>query len=237
MQDIEGTVTLVFYDSGAGHEDGTSPGASCDNPLICGDQAAETELDVAALIASWATGDALGAETCGGPTCTGGHPDGSAAGRPNAAWTAGYLLQLTLSTFVGAVAGVFSTGRRANRADDAVDAADEAVRTGWRVGPNDLDWRGTGRTAREAVAEAEARIGMPRADMEITEWARDANGKSFPVQWNGPNGAEINIDVGHLEAGPGVPHVGFQIGRRRSRGNGMRGHILLDDVRASRPQR
>ena len=59
--------------------------------------------------------------------------------------------------------------------------------------------------------------------------------KSFPVEWKGPNGAEVNIDVAHKgkikngqwTSGPDAPHVGWQVGKK---GDKVVGHIILDDV-------
>jgi toxin YxiD len=46
----------------------------------------------------------------------------------------------------------------------------------------------------------------------VTKWGRDANGKSFSVEWRAKNGAEVNIDIGHTKNGPDVPRIGYQTG-------------------------
>lgn len=106
--------------------------------------------------------------------------------------------------------------------------------TCWQPGPNDLDWRGAGKTWRSGVDEAFSRTGVSRDQFTITKWGRDANGKSFPVEWRAKNGAEVNIDIGHTTNGPEVPHIGFQTPGKRGGGGGIRGHILLDDVPVNR---
>ncbi|GCD83038.1 hypothetical protein PTHTG4_21010 [Parageobacillus thermoglucosidasius] len=63
----------------------------------------------------------------------------------------------------------------------------------------DLDFRGTGKTYRDALNEAFIRTGVPRTEFTVTKWGRDANGKSFPVEWRAKNG-------------PDVPHIGYQTG-------------------------
>ncbi|MEK4381932.1 polymorphic toxin type 47 domain-containing protein [Aeribacillus sp. FSL K6-2848] len=98
----------------------------------------------------------------------------------------------------------------------------------------DLDFRGTGKTYRDALNEAFIRTGVPRTEFTVTKWGRDANGKSFPVEWRAKNGAEVNIDIGHTKNGPDVPHIGYQTGGKRGGGGAIRGHILVDDVPANR---
>jgi RHS repeat-associated protein len=101
----------------------------------------------------------------------------------------------------------------------------------WRPGPNDVDWRGTGKGVREALDEAFKRTGVSRKD--VTKWGKDAHGKSFPVEWRSKGGGEVNIDLGHATDGPDVPHVGYQTPGKRSAGS-ARGHILLDKVPVNR---
>jgi RHS repeat-associated protein len=100
----------------------------------------------------------------------------------------------------------------------------------YKKGPNDVDWRGTGKTYREALDEAFQRTGHPREEFTATQWAKDANGKSHPVEWRHADGSEVNIDWPHVKNGPDVPHVGWQTGGKRSDGGAQRGHIFLDDV-------
>jgi RHS repeat-associated protein len=141
-----------------------------------------------------------------------------------------------LVTAIGVGVGVYSFGGGYGRAGRAgMDGADDALRTGWRLNPDvDLDWRGTGRGLPDAVAEAVRRTGADPNEFRVTQWGRDANGKSFPVEWRSPGGAEVNIDVGHTRNGPGVPHVGYQTPGKRGSGGAIRGHILLDDVPVNR---
>jgi len=106
--------------------------------------------------------------------------------------------------------------------------------TCWKPGKNDLDWRGSGRGQRDAVAEGFNRTGEPRSNFEVTKWGKDEHGKSFPVEWRSSSGAEVNIDMGHLNNGPGTPHVGWQTGGKRGAGGAARGHILVDDVTVNR---
>jgi uncharacterized protein YukE len=98
----------------------------------------------------------------------------------------------------------------------------------------DLDFRGTGKTYRDALNEAFIRTGVPRTEFTVTKWGKDANGKSFPVEWRAKNGAEVNIDIGHTKNGPDVPHIGYQTGGKRGGGGAIRGHILVDDVPVNR---
>jgi len=107
---------------------------------------------------------------------------------------------------------------------------DPAIRTGWSPGKNDVDWRGSGKTTRDALEHAFERTGVPRSEFTPTKWAKDKDGKSFPVEYRSSGGAEVNIDIGHTQNGPGVPHVGWQTPGKRTTGGGARGHILLDDV-------
>lgn len=52
----------------------------------------------------------------------------------------------------------------------------------WAIGPHDLDFRGTGKTLRDALNAAFEKTGLSKSDFYITKWGRDANGKSFPVE-------------------------------------------------------
>lgn len=101
----------------------------------------------------------------------------------------------------------------------------------YEAGPNDLDWRGTDLTWRDALNEAFRRTGVPKDRFSITQWARDMWGKTFPTEWRGPagTGAEISVDWPHLgyTKGPDVPHIGWKVGRGTTR---RVGHIFLDWV-------
>jgi len=110
--------------------------------------------------------------------------------------------------------------------------AAKAIR--WKLGPNDIDFRGSGKGVEDALDTAFERTGLPRTEFEATRWGRDANGKSFPAEWRHKSGVEVNVDWAHAENGPDVPHVGFQTGRKRGDGGASRGHILLDEIRFNR---
>lgn len=69
------------------------------------------------------------------------------------------------------------------------------------------------------------------------EAANDIYGKSIPVEWRHPSGAEVNVDFAREFEGPRVPHVGWQSAGKRAPGIGSRGHILLDEVPAGRGRR
>ena len=110
----------------------------------------------------------------------------------------------------------------------------------WKFNPEkDVDLRGTGKTHRDALDEAFKRTGVPREQFEVTKWGRDQYGKSIPVEWQGPGGANVNMDIpswnnvksnGALGEGPHAPHIGYQTpGKPRTRG-----HIFVDLVPATR---
>ncbi len=104
----------------------------------------------------------------------------------------------------------------------------------FKLGPNDLDWRGTGKTFNQALEHAFQKTGVPKSEFKITRWGSTEHGKSFPAEWrvtSGPNkGAEVNVDLPHEMHGPTDPHVGWQSPGKRLGGGAQRGHILLDDV-------
>ncbi|MFM2483467.1 polymorphic toxin type 47 domain-containing protein, partial [Celerinatantimonas sp. YJH-8] len=103
----------------------------------------------------------------------------------------------------------------------------------------DLDLRGTGKSYRDGLDQAFARTGVSKEQFEIVKWGRDANGKSIPVEWRGPGGANVNMDIpelnnvkpnGTLGEGPHQPHIGYQTpGKPR-----VRGHIFVDNIPATR---
>ncbi|ENA0608834.1 DUF4150 domain-containing protein [Enterobacter bugandensis] len=103
----------------------------------------------------------------------------------------------------------------------------------------DVDLRGTGKTYRDALDKAFQRTGIPREQFEVTKWGKDQYGKSVPVEWQGPGGANVNMDIpawnnvksnGALGEGPHSLHIGYQTpGKPRTRG-----HIFVDLVPATR---
>ncbi|HTN89772.1 MAG TPA: polymorphic toxin type 47 domain-containing protein [Sorangium sp.] len=108
----------------------------------------------------------------------------------------------------------------------------------WELNPaKDLDWRGQGKTINEALAEAFRRTGVPREAFEPTIWAKSKWGKTVPVEWQAAGGAIVNMDdptIIPTKEGPQEPHVGYQSPGKRGKGGRVRGHILLDEVPATR---
>jgi RHS repeat-associated protein len=102
----------------------------------------------------------------------------------------------------------------------------------YEMTPNDLDWRGTGKTYRDALSEAFKRTGVDEGQFTPEKWAPTAYGKDIPVEYKGPGGAEVSIDFAHTKNGPDVPHVGWQSPGKGA--NQQSGHILLDEVPAGR---
>ncbi|WP_341665859.1 polymorphic toxin type 47 domain-containing protein [Vibrio sp.] len=104
-----------------------------------------------------------------------------------------------------------------------------------------LLFRGTGSTYRDALDEAFKKTGVSKERFEVTKWGYDRNGKSIPVEYSGPNGANVNIDIpdlnnvkasGELGKGPYQPHIGYQTpGKGRKK---VRGHIFVDNIPATR---
>lgn len=104
----------------------------------------------------------------------------------------------------------------------------------------DVDFRGTGKTYRDALEEAFNRTGVSRDQFEVTEWGKTPDGKSIPVEYTakkGPyRGAQVSIDIPKLgQNGPSQPHIGYQSSGKSSSGGRLRGHIFVDDVPATRP--
>lgn len=115
----------------------------------------------------------------------------------------------------------------------------------WRFNPEvDEDHRGGGdvhKKYRAALDRAFERTGVPREEFSVTKEAKDAHGKTEPVEWHvqsGPNkGAQVNVDNPRTiptTEGPADPHVGYQTPGKRGTGGAQRGHILLDDVPRTR---
>ncbi len=80
----------------------------------------------------------------------------------------------------------------------------------------------------DALEMAFEKTGTPKEDFVVTKWGKDQYGKSYPVEWRAPNGAEVNVDS--IQSGaPTADHVGWKTGGKRSSG-GVRGHIFVDEV-------
>ncbi|MGL5891168.1 MAG: polymorphic toxin type 47 domain-containing protein [Bacteroidia bacterium] len=112
----------------------------------------------------------------------------------------------------------------------------------WTFDPKkDIDWRGTGKTYHEALDDAFKRTGIDKSEFKITKWAKDKNGKSIPVEWEGPDFSNVNMDIPEwnnlksngIGEGPHQPHIGYQMPGKR-KGNIGRGHIFIDEVPATR---
>ncbi|MFD1428308.1 polymorphic toxin type 47 domain-containing protein [Kroppenstedtia sanguinis] len=90
----------------------------------------------------------------------------------------------------------------------------------------------------------EEETGIKKSEFEVTKWAKSKHGKSFAVEWQHPDGAEVSMDKPHFAfnkntgewaTGPDVPHIGWQTSGKSKKGGRNRGHILIDDVPAGRP--
>jgi hypothetical protein len=104
----------------------------------------------------------------------------------------------------------------------------------YKLGPNDLDWRGTGKTVQDALNDAFGKTGIPKSEFVVTKWGKDIYGKSHPVEWRHPSGAEVNIGWPHAKNGPDAPHVGLQTGGKRGSGGALRGHTIIDEIISNR---
>ncbi|CAM5781911.1 MULTISPECIES: polymorphic toxin type 47 domain-containing protein [Brevibacillus] len=112
----------------------------------------------------------------------------------------------------------------------------------WKFDPEkDVDLRGSGKTYKDGLDEAFKRTGLSRDQFTVTKWGKDINGKSVPVEWSGPGGASVTMDIpewnnvkpnGALGEGPHQPHIGYQTPGKGA--NRIRGHIFIDDVPATR---
>lgn len=66
---------------------------------------------------------------------------------------------------------------------------------GWKFNSiKDFDLRG-GVDYKDALELAFERTGIQRDQFDNSKFAKDANGKSIPVEWEGPNNAKVNIDI------------------------------------------
>ncbi|TBL85656.1 hypothetical protein EYY95_14720, partial [Hafnia alvei] len=110
----------------------------------------------------------------------------------------------------------------------------------WKFNPDkDVDLRNSNSTYQDALNEAFKRTGVPREQFEVVKWGKDQYGKSIPVEWQGPEGASVNIDIpswnnvksnGDLGEGPHAPHIGYQTPRKPR----IRGHIFINLISATR---
>ena len=98
----------------------------------------------------------------------------------------------------------------------------------------DVDLRGTEKTYKHALKLAFDKTGIPKSAFKVTKWAKDARGKSHPVEWRSKEGAEVNIDLGHTKNGPDFPHIGYQTAGKRGLGGAKRRHIIVDSVPINR---
>jgi len=109
----------------------------------------------------------------------------------------------------------------------------------WKFNPaKDVDMRGTGNYL-EALNEAFKRTGVSKSEFEVVEWGKNIYGKSVPVEYSGPRGANVNLDIpkfnniddyGNLKEGPFEPHIGY----RTQKGSKINGHIFVDGIPATR---
>ncbi|MBB4808261.1 hypothetical protein HNP38_003603 [Chryseobacterium defluvii] len=159
---------------------------------------------------------------------------------------AGRMLSAVLQTAVGASLGIgkgykFKSLSREEMANIWGRGNGEGLTgSNWQFNPlKDVDMRG-GATHLEALEEAFKRTGVPKELFKITRWGKDANGKSIPVEYIGPNSAEVNMDIpkfnnvkaeGRLGEGPHQPHVGYKFGKGSKR---IVGHIFIDNIPATR---
>ena len=129
---------------------------------------------------------------------------------------------------------------------NACQGGNNLTGSNWQFTPSkDLDLRGTGATYKDALDEAFKRIeqasGITKDQLKPAKWAKDVNGKTIPVEYEGPRGAQVNMDIpqwnnvkanGALGEGPHQPHVGYQTpGKGKNR---VRGHIFVDSIPATR---
>jgi RHS repeat-associated protein len=94
--------------------------------------------------------------------------------------------------------------------------------------PNNVDWRGGGVEKRfqKAIDEAFNRTGVEKEAFFETKWVKTEYGKTVPVEWKAPGGAEVSIDVAHKLPAPDIPHIGWQ-----GPGKGApSGHVFVDET-------
>ncbi|ONI37643.1 hypothetical protein AN639_09480 [Candidatus Epulonipiscium fishelsonii] len=96
---------------------------------------------------------------------------------------------------------------------------------------NDINYRKTSNNYKDAIDEAFIRTGEKRKEFYVTKWRRDVYGKSFPVEWRHKSGAEVNIDAAHKKKGPDIPHIGYQTGGKRGKGELLEVILFFDMCR------
>ncbi len=107
----------------------------------------------------------------------------------------------------------------------------------WEFNPlKDIDMRGTNSAWTDGVDAAFERIeylsGYTRDQFVPVKRAFASDGKSMAVEWVGPRGAQVNMDIPELQLGPkgfpdgpSVPHIGWRAGGKVLNG---KGHIFVD---------
>ncbi len=154
----------------------------------------------------------------------------------NAALSAGAIVP-----FIGnGVTGVKIAKKGAKAVDNVFDVVKSGSKLYYKLKPQDLDWRGSGKLFKDALEVAFSKTGVPKDQFQVTKWGKDINGKSIPVEWKSKNGAEVSMDWAHdgfmkdgvWQSGPDAPHIGWQTDGKK---NSIVGHIILDNVPSVRP--
>jgi hypothetical protein len=103
--------------------------------------------------------------------------------------------------------------------------------------------RGQNSTWHTGVDAAFKRIedlsGITRDQFKPVKRAYTPDGKSVVVEWEGPRGANVNLDIPELQTGkhglpkgPAQPHIGWKAPGKSANG---RGHVFVDgDLPATR---
>ncbi len=103
-----------------------------------------------------------------------------------------------------------------------------------------MDLRGSGRSLSSVLKEAFQKTGVKLESFAPTKFGKTLEGKTIPVEWRSPSGAEVSIDFGHYSVdnkgnwvtGPDAPHVGWQ---QPDKG-GPVGHFIIESLLAGRPR-
>jgi hypothetical protein len=111
------------------------------------------------------------------------------------------------------------------------------VGKGWKFdSARDIDLRGQGSTWHDGIDAAFERIrslsGVSRDQFRPIKRAYTSDGKSMAVEWEGPRGANVNLDIPELQVGeygmpkgPSQPHIGWKAPGKNLNG---RGHVFVD---------